>query len=123
MSAAYEACVLRYANTDFFATASAADYDPSAAYYVWWSGSVDQTSLDDARSRLMNQLAKTAADITAPGERERASHRLAVAGRGVRARPVHAGPDAGAVLLVPHSVHPQAAYIVHAFLYILLHLI
>jgi len=32
VSAAYEACVLRYANTDFFATASAADYDPSAAY-------------------------------------------------------------------------------------------
>ncbi|RLN01106.1 L-type lectin-domain containing receptor kinase IX.1-like [Panicum miliaceum] len=57
VSAAYDACVLRYADTDFFAVAN-----PREAFYVTRSGTVDRASLDDARSSLMNQLAKTAAD-------------------------------------------------------------
>ncbi|KAG2622068.1 hypothetical protein PVAP13_3NG288241 [Panicum virgatum] len=57
VSAAYDACVLRYADTDFFAVAN-----PSEAFYVWSTGTVDRASLEDARSSLMNQLAKTAAD-------------------------------------------------------------
>ncbi|RLN00977.1 L-type lectin-domain containing receptor kinase IX.1-like [Panicum miliaceum] len=56
VSAAYDACVLRYADTDFFAVAN-----PREAFYVR-SGTVDRASLDDARSSLMNQLAKMAAD-------------------------------------------------------------
>ncbi|OEL36833.1 L-type lectin-domain containing receptor kinase IX.1 [Dichanthelium oligosanthes] len=58
VSAAYDACVLRYSDTNFFSVAN-----PSKAFYVWWTGSpLDNATLDDARSSLMNQLAKTAAD-------------------------------------------------------------
>ncbi|CAO2035025.1 unnamed protein product [Urochloa humidicola] len=57
-SAAYDACVLRYSDTSFFSVA-----DPSQAFDVVWSANpLDEATLDDARSRLMNQLAKTAAD-------------------------------------------------------------
>ncbi|RLN30638.1 L-type lectin-domain containing receptor kinase IX.1-like [Panicum miliaceum] len=62
VSAAYDACVLRYADTDFFAVAN-----PREPFYVTRSGSVDRANLDDARSSLMNQLTKTAADSPAPG--------------------------------------------------------
>ncbi|TVU49219.1 hypothetical protein EJB05_00517, partial [Eragrostis curvula] len=59
VSAAYDACVLRYSDTPFFSVA-----DPSEAFYVYWpaDAGIDENALDDARSRLMNQLAKTAAD-------------------------------------------------------------
>ncbi|CAN6338896.1 unnamed protein product [Urochloa humidicola] len=58
VSAAYDACVLRYSDTSFFSVA-----DPSQAFDVAWSANpLDEATLDDARSGLMNQLAKTAAD-------------------------------------------------------------
>jgi len=56
VSAAYDACVLRYSGTDFLSVASR-----NAAFYVTWFSTVDQARLEDARSSLMNQLARTAA--------------------------------------------------------------
>ncbi|CAL4905220.1 unnamed protein product [Urochloa decumbens] len=58
VSAAYDACLLRYSDTSFFSVA-----DPSQAFDVIWSANpLDEATLDDARSNLMNKLAKTAAD-------------------------------------------------------------
>ncbi|CAD6267040.1 unnamed protein product [Miscanthus lutarioriparius] len=56
VSAAYDACVLRFSGTDFLSVASR-----NAAFYVTWFSTVDQARLEDARSSLMNQLARTAA--------------------------------------------------------------
>ena len=57
MSAAYDACVLGYSDsdTDFFSVASRDE-----AFYVIWSSTVDQARLEDARSSLMNRLARMA---------------------------------------------------------------
>jgi len=57
VSAAYDACVLGYSDsdTDFFSVASRDE-----AFYVIWSSTVDQARLEDARSSLMNRLARTA---------------------------------------------------------------
>jgi serine/threonine protein kinase len=57
VNAAYDACVLRYSNTSFFSVAI-----PDQAFIVKWFATVDQASLDGARSSLMDRLAKTAAD-------------------------------------------------------------
>ncbi|CAD6341005.1 unnamed protein product [Miscanthus lutarioriparius] len=99
VSAAYDACVLRYSGTDFLSVASR-----NAAFYVTWFSTVDQARLEDARSSLMNQLARTAA---VPSERERAARRLV--GLGVRARAVHAGPDGQRMQLVSHHIYRSAA--------------
>jgi len=57
VSAAYDACVLRYSDTDFFSMASR---DEAYYFYVIWPSTVDQARLEDARSSLMNRLARTA---------------------------------------------------------------
>ncbi|TVU49216.1 hypothetical protein EJB05_00514, partial [Eragrostis curvula] len=59
VSAAYDVCLLRYSDTPFFSEAN-----PSEAFYVYWAAEagIDENALDDARSGLMDQLAKTAAD-------------------------------------------------------------
>jgi len=57
VSAAYDACVLRYSDTDFFSVASR---DEAYYFYVIWPSTVDQARLEDARSSLMNRLARTA---------------------------------------------------------------
>ncbi|XP_066354714.1 cysteine-rich receptor-like protein kinase 10 [Miscanthus floridulus] len=54
VSAAYDACVLRYSDTDFFSVASRDE-----AFYVMWPSTVDQARLENARSSLMNRLART----------------------------------------------------------------
>jgi hypothetical protein len=56
VSAAYDACVLRYSDTDFFSVAGRDE-----AFYVTWPSTVDQARLEVARSSLMNRLARTAA--------------------------------------------------------------
>ncbi|KAL5206593.1 hypothetical protein ABZP36_034802 [Zizania latifolia] len=58
VSAAYDACLLRYSDEQFFSTAN-----PHKAFYVYiTAGPVDQVSMAAARSSLMDELAKTAAD-------------------------------------------------------------
>ncbi|TVU49233.1 hypothetical protein EJB05_00531, partial [Eragrostis curvula] len=59
VSAAYDACLLRYSDAPFFSVA-----DPSEAFFVFELGgeAVDAAALDAARSGLMNGLARAAVD-------------------------------------------------------------
>ncbi|KAK3140192.1 hypothetical protein QOZ80_5AG0397340 [Eleusine coracana subsp. coracana] len=59
VNAAYDTCVLRYANVSFFSVVN-----PDQAFYVTWPGdpSLNYTSIDMARSGLMSRLAQRAAD-------------------------------------------------------------